>query len=443
MLRRERPRQLRRDWRADDLYRRAPRVWLRRATLRWDVGVSFARSFWLGVGREGFCRVARPTAHLLTGLETAVADLRRYQTGLTRDEFLQNRELRLCVEYALLRAVTASLDLARAWMEEQSGGTEPEYSTDAFLAMRDARILESQLASRLMTLAPIRNALAHLSPDLTHDAVFQALGATDDLAAFAQVISGPKEDLRKGKVITGVVDHLEEWAAFVRVGAGTLKGRLHRRNIGKGAERPDDVLYVGEELRLLVESFDGEGLELTLRGVPDDPWRLASTNFPVSKLVKGEVVGFNNDHQGAFIKLAAGISGLLNASEGSWTAPVGHPSGLKRGETVEALVFEVDDRKRFIGLSVKRQTISPWPQLRENYAVGSIVNGKVSAVTRLGTFVVLEQGVHGLDAAPPTRLGLVRRQAARPGDDVEAEVLSVDEANQCLRIKQLHPANRR
>jgi uncharacterized protein YutE (UPF0331/DUF86 family) len=48
-------------------------------------------------------------------LRMALGDLDRYRSSITREQLDQDRDVRLLIEYALLRALTATYDIARIW----------------------------------------------------------------------------------------------------------------------------------------------------------------------------------------------------------------------------------------------------------------------------------------------------------------------------------------
>lgn len=96
---------------------------------------------------------------------------------------------------------------------------------------------------------------------------------------------------------------------------------------------------------------------------------------------------------GAFIDLG-GVDGLLHISEMSW-GRVEHPKKVfKAGDTLKVLVKDIRDTK--IALSLKFPETNPWVNGAEEYAVGSVVTGKIARMTNFGAFVELKPGVDAL-----------------------------------------------
>jgi len=101
---------------------------------------------------------------------------------------------------------------------------------------------------------------------------------------------------------------------------------------------------------------------------------------------------------GAFIEIEEGIDGLLHVSDMSWTRKVSHPSEIvKKGDTVETVVLEVDSDKRRLALGLKQLLTDPWQtDIPKRYHAGDLARGVVSKLTSFGAFVELEDGLEGL-----------------------------------------------
>lgn len=96
---------------------------------------------------------------------------------------------------------------------------------------------------------------------------------------------------------------------------------------------------------------------------------------------------------GAFIDLG-GADGLLHISEMSWGRVENPKKVFKVGDVVKVLIKDISGEK--IALSLKFDDANPWIKAAENYAVGTVVNGKVARMTDFGAFIELEPGVDAL-----------------------------------------------
>jgi len=148
---------------------------------------------------------------------------------------------------------------------------------------------------------------------------------------------------------------------------------------------------------------------------------------------------------GAFDELEEGVEGLVHVSEMSWSKKVKNPSKVvSPGDTVEAVVSDVNRDARRISLSLKDTLPDPWDSVLEKYAVGSRVSGKVRNLTDFGAFVEIEEGIDGL--VHVSDMSWTKRvkhpsEILKKGDDVEAIITSIDQENRriSLSIKEFQP----
>jgi small subunit ribosomal protein S1 len=159
--------------------------------------------------------------------------------------------------------------------------------------------------------------------------------------------------------------------------------------------------------------------------------------------VSGRVT--NVTDYGAFVELEGGVEGLVHVSEMSWSKKIKNPAKVvSPGDTVEAIVSDVNPEARRISLSLKDTLPDPWESVAEKYPVGSRVSGKVRNLTDFGAFVEIEEGIDGL--VHVSDMSWTRRvkhpsEVLKKGDDVEAVITSVDQENRriSLSIKEFQP----
>ena len=165
--------------------------------------------------------------------------------------------------------------------------------------------------------------------------------------------------------------------------------------------------------------------------------------FAKNSRVRGKVVSLTD--YGAFVELEEGVEGLIHVSEMSWTKRIKHPSKvLAVGDTVEAVVLDVDQEGRRLSLGLRQTEPNPWDLIAEKYHLGDRITGKVRNLTDFGAFVEVEEGIDGLvhisDLSWTKRLRHPS-EMLKKGDTVEATILKIDSENQrlSLGIKQLSP----
>ncbi len=248
--------------------------------------------------------------------------------------------------------------------------------------------------------------------------------------------------LEEGKVLTGTVKNITEYGAFVDLGG--IDGLLHITDMSWGRiNHPNEVINVGDELRVVVLKFDrdSERVSLGMKQLQADPWTTATIKYPVNARVKGKVVSLTD--YGAFVELEQGVEGLIHVSEMSWSKKIKHPSKLLTvGQEVECQVLGLDQEAHRISLGLKQVESNPWEQLTEKYPIGSRLTGKVRNLTEFGAFVEVEEGIDGLIHI--SDLSWTKRvkhpsEVLKKGDTVEAVVLNIDAENQrlSLGLKQL------
>ncbi|MCI8836199.1 MAG: 30S ribosomal protein S1 [Ruminococcus sp.] len=96
---------------------------------------------------------------------------------------------------------------------------------------------------------------------------------------------------------------------------------------------------------------------------------------------------------GAFVDLG-GVDGLLHISEMSWGRVENPKKVFKVGDSLKVLVKDINDTK--VALSLKFPETNPWAHAAEDFAVGSVITGKVARMTDFGAFVELAPGVDAL-----------------------------------------------
>jgi small subunit ribosomal protein S1 len=113
----------------------------------------------------------------------------------------------------------------------------------------------------------------------------------------------------------------------------------------------------------------------------------------VGKTYSGRVTSLANF--GAFVNVN-GADGLVHLSELSWDR-VQHPSEvLEIGQEVKVKVINVDREKKRIGLSLRALADDPWKSRVEKFAVGQLVEGVITRLTKFGAFARLEGDIEGL-----------------------------------------------
>jgi small subunit ribosomal protein S1 len=201
---------------------------------------------------------------------------------------------------------------------------------------------------------------------------------------------------------------------------------------------------IGEKLNCIVSEAnpDKRNLVLSRRDFLERE-REASRRELLATLAPGQVregTVRNIQPFGAFVDLG-GVDGLVHVSEVSWQRVKDPSEVLQVGQAVKVKIRKIDPETGKISLGMKELSESPWDNISSKYPSKSNVTGTVSKIMEFGAFVELEPGVDGLVHISELDHKRVFRvtDVVSVGQEIEAQVLSVDAANRriSLSIKAL------
>jgi len=201
-----------------------------------------------------------------------------------------------------------------------------------------------------------------------------------------------------GSKVRGRVVSLADYGAFVEIEEG-IEGLIHVSEMSwtRKVRHPSQIVKVGEEVEALVMNIDtgNKRISLGLKQVEPNPWDVIGERYPVGTTIEGRIKNITDF--GIFIGIDEGIDGLVHISDISWTKRIKHPSELyKKGQTVQAVVLNIDKENERFSLGIKQLTSDPWDEVPNKYKPGTRVTGTVTNVTDFGVFVELEEGIEGL-----------------------------------------------
>jgi small subunit ribosomal protein S1 len=233
-----------------------------------------------------------------------------------------------------------------------------------------------------------------------------------------------------GAKVKGKVVSLVPYGAFVQLEPG-VEGLIHVTELSwtKRIAKPSDVLKQDQEVEAVVLGINREEQKISLgiRQLESNPWDGAAAKYTVGTKVKGQVRNLTS--YGAFVELEEGIDGMIHVSDMSWTRKINHPSEvMKKGDTVEATVLEVDRPNQRIALGMKQLGTDPWSNIETLYKVGDLVTGKVTKLASFGAFVGLQHEIDGLvhiSQISEERVDKIKN-VLKVGQDVSARVVKID-----------------
>ncbi len=249
-------------------------------------------------------------------------------------------------------------------------------------------------------------------------------------------------EVQIGDKVTGQVKNLTDFGAFVDLSG--MDGLLHITDMSWGRiNHPSEMLTIGQEVEVLILEVnkERERVSLGLKQLTDNPWEDIESRFPVGMQVKGRITKLVA--YGAFVEIERGVEGLIHVSELSWTKRIARPSDvLSLDQEVEAVVLGINKDEQKISLGVRQLEPNPWDEIESRFPIGTHIKGVIRNLTAYGAFVELEDGIDGMIHV--SDLSWTRKinhpsEMLQKGTEIEAQVLSIDKANQriSLGIKQL------
>ena len=159
---------------------------------------------------------------------------------------------------------------------------------------------------------------------------------------------------KKGDKVKGSIKSITDFGVFIGL-AGNIDGLVHLSDLSwtETGEEAVRRFKKGDELEAIVLAIDveRERVSLGVKQLEGDPFNTYSSMNDKGSLVTGTVKSV--EPKGAVISLSEEVEGYLRASEISRDRVEDAGTHLKVGDTVEALVINIDRKARSIQLSIK------------------------------------------------------------------------------------------
>src|SRR6266850_1016446 len=205
-----------------------------------------------------------------------------------------------------------------------------------------------------------------------------------------QCMPNPWEDFareyKKGDRVKGQIKSITDFGVFVGLPGG-IDGLVHLSDLSWSTPGEEAVknFKKGEELEAVVLSIDveRERISLGVKQLEGDPFTNFIASHEKNSVVSGTVKSV--DAKGAVVDIG-GVEGYLRASEFSRDRVEDLAKHLKEGDTVQAMITNVDRKNRSINLSVKAKDLTEeteaMKQLRTENAAASAGATNLGALLR-------------------------------------------------------------
>jgi len=203
------------------------------------------------------------------------------------------------------------------------------------------------------------------------------------------------ERFHVGDRVQGKISRLADFGAFVELLPG-VDGLIHVSEMSwaKKVKKPSDLLKTGEMVEAVVLGVNaGERrIALGLKQALGDPWEDAVKKYAVGAIAEGAVTSLTNF--GCFMDLGGGVDGMIHISDITREKRLNHPrEALSAGQTVRAVVLEVDHERRRIKLGIKQLEPTSADEYIAEHQVGESVTGRIVEASKGRAKVELGEGV--------------------------------------------------
>ena len=199
--------------------------------------------------------------------------------------------------------------------------------------------------------------------------------------------------LAVGQAVDCTVTEVLDFGLAVDINA--LKGFIHISEVSwKRLDKLSDVYKVGDTIKAVVVSLDEakRNVKLSIKKLEEDPWAAVVNEFKVDDEVEGTVTKVLP--YGAFVEIKPGVEGLVHISDFSWTKKkVNVSEYVKEGEKVKVRITDLHPEDRKLKLGIKQLVANPWETAEKDFAVGTVIKGKVVEVKPFGIFVEIADGI--------------------------------------------------
>jgi small subunit ribosomal protein S1 len=164
---------------------------------------------------------------------------------------------------------------------------------------------------------------------------------------------------KKGDKVKGQIKSITDFGIFIGLPGG-IDGLVHLSDLSWSQPGEEAVHHYkkGEEVEAMVLSIDveRERISLGIKQLEGDPFSNYISAHEKNSIVTGTVKSI--DAKGAVIHLEGDVEGYLRASEVARDRVEDIRTRLKEGDSVTAMVINIDRKNRTINLSIKAKDMA-------------------------------------------------------------------------------------
>ncbi len=241
-----------------------------------------------------------------------------------------------------------------------------------------------------------------------------------------------------GARFTGTVTNIADYGAFVELEPG-VEGLIHVSEMSwtKKNVHPGKIVSTSQQVEVQILEVDPakRRISLGLKQTQDNPWDAFLSQHPKGSVVEGPIR--NITEFGLFVGLDGGVDGMVHLSDLDWQKAGDEViKDYKKGDTVKAVVLDVDSSKERISLGIKQLGGDPADALSK-YKKGDQVTCEVVAVQENG----IEVKIADSDITTFIKRSDLSRDRSEQrserfsvGQKVDAAVLTADKAARRITV---------
>ncbi|MFH1798561.1 MAG: 30S ribosomal protein S1 [Candidatus Omnitrophota bacterium] len=165
---------------------------------------------------------------------------------------------------------------------------------------------------------------------------------------------GVEERYKVGEYLKGKISTVTDYGAFVELEKG-IEALIHVSDLSwtKRITHPKELLKKGSEIEGVVLNVDEQNRRIALgvKQLTQDPWDEIVKKYNPGTVCEGKVVNITNF--GIFVELEKDLEGLLHVSETSLAVSQKMEDLYKVGDAVKVKVIHIDGIQKKIALSTK------------------------------------------------------------------------------------------
>ncbi|HEY2629916.1 MAG TPA: 30S ribosomal protein S1 [Usitatibacter sp.] len=190
---------------------------------------------------------------------------------------------------------------------------------------------------------------------------------------------------KKNDKVKGTIKSITDFGVFIGL-PGNIDGLVHLSDLSWQAPGEEAVknLKKGDEVETVVLSIDveRERISLGIKQLEGDPFGNFVSTHDKGNVVTGVVKAI--EAKGAVIELEKDVEGYLRASEIARDRVEDVRAHLKEGDTIEAVIVNIDRKSRSINLSIKQKDAAEESAALQKHAAE---NSASTGTTNLGALL--------------------------------------------------------